>query len=216
MIGTGAVSMLAGVVLGLVIANVTTSFDNKVADIQQFSSNLIELDRVLEDYGPKAAMARAALKHYTELKLRTTWPEQSGLTPSQAHKLAGTRGLDELDAIGRELRNLAPAGAAQSMLQSRALELYNAITDARWALAETSQSSLQSAFLIVLIFWLLVVFIAFGLYAPPNGTVILILLLCAISFAGAIGIMLEMNTPFSGLMTISADPIREALARMGG
>ena len=61
MVGIGAVSMLAGVVLGLVIADVTTSFDAKVANIEQFSSNLIELDRSLIDYGPKADVARTAL-----------------------------------------------------------------------------------------------------------------------------------------------------------
>ena len=138
------------------------------------------------------------------------------MTRDEAHRLANTQGLAELEIIGRELRNLVPSSAAQSTLRSRALDLYNAITDARWALAEKSQTSLQSVFLVVLVFWLVVTFAAFGLYAPRNGTVVLILLLCAVSFAGAIDIMLEMNTPFSGLMMISPEPMREALRLMGG
>ena len=39
-------------------------------------------------------------------------------------------------------------------------------------------------FLIVLAFWLFVLFSSFGLFSPPNGTVITVLFVCALSVAG--------------------------------
>jgi hypothetical protein len=36
-------------------------------------------------------------------------------------------------------------------------------------------------FLVVLLFWITVTFASFGMFAPSNGTVIVVLFLCALS-----------------------------------
>ena len=69
--------------------------------------------------------------------------------------------------------------------------------------------------LAVLVFWLTIVFASFGLFAPPNATVIVTLFLCALSVSGAIFLILEMYTPFEGLIQISSAPLRDALAHLG-
>jgi len=60
-----------------------------------------------------------------------------------------------------------------------------------------------------------IVFTGFGLFAPTNGTVMATLFLCAISVSGAIFLILEMYTPYEGLIQISSDPLRAALAHLG-
>jgi hypothetical protein len=62
----------------------------------------------------------------------------------------------------------------------------------------------------VLVFWLTMIFVSLGLFAPRNATVIAALCVCALSVAGAIFLILEMDSPFEGLMTISPEPLRSA------
>jgi len=66
----------------------------------------------------------------------------------------------------------------------------------------------------VLVFWLTVLFIGFGLFARRNVTLVTALCLGAISVAGAAFLILEMNRPYTGIMQISLEPIRNALSQM--
>ena len=66
--------------------------------------------------------------------------------------------------------------------------------------------------LFILTFWLAVLFISFGMFSPSNGTVVMSLMLAALSVSGAIFLLLELNTPFNGLMQISDAPFVDAPA----
>jgi hypothetical protein len=59
-----------------------------------------------------------------------------------------------------------------------------------------------------MVFWLAVIFTSFGMFAPYNATVIATLFVCALSVSGAIFLILEMDSPFAGLMQISDIPLR--------
>ncbi len=69
--------------------------------------------------------------------------------------------------------------------------------------------------LIVLMAWPAVIFMAFGLFAPRNATVVTTLCLSALRAAGAIFLILEMNQPLTGFVRISNAPMRAALAHLG-
>jgi hypothetical protein len=56
---------------------------------------------------------------------------------------------------------------------------------------------------------------SFGLQAPANATVLAVLILCALSVAGAVFLTLEMDGPFDGLIQVSSEPVRFALTRLG-
>jgi hypothetical protein len=70
-------------------------------------------------------------------------------------------------------------------------------------------------FLVVMVFWLTVIFVSFGLFAPRDATVIATLFVCALSVSGAIFLILELDSPFSGLLQISDAPLRAAIAHIG-
>ena len=70
-------------------------------------------------------------------------------------------------------------------------------------------------FLVVMVFWLAVIFASFGLFAPRNATVIATLFVCALSVSGAIFLILELDSPFSGLLQISDAPLRNAITHIG-
>lgn len=75
--------------------------------------------------------------------------------------------------------------------------------------------SIPMPFLVVLVFWITVIFGSFGLFAPPNGTVVAVLLVCALSIAASIFLIVEMGQPFEGLLKISSAPLHYALSHLG-
>jgi hypothetical protein len=69
-------------------------------------------------------------------------------------------------------------------------------------------------FLVVLISWLAIIFASFSLFADSNLTTIVALSIFALSASAAIFLILELSQPFTGLMTISSEPLRNALATL--
>ncbi len=114
-----------------------------------------------------------------------------------------------------DVRALAPKDDAQRYLQGQAVQIASDLAQSRWMLIEQSQNSLPTMFLVVLIAWLTVLFIAFGLLTPPNPTAIFSLLICGISIAVAIFLILELNRPLEGSIRVSRAPLQKALALIG-
>jgi hypothetical protein len=67
----------------------------------------------------------------------------------------------------------------------------------------------------MLLLWLTLLFVSFGLFAPRNVTVMMVLFVSAVSVSGAIVLILEMSTPLSGLVKVSSGPMRSALQLLG-
>ena len=65
--------------------------------------------------------------------------------------------------------------------------------------------------LVLMVLWLTLLFLSFGLFAPRNATAILALFLCALAVAGAIEMTQELNAPFRGIVRISGKPMKDAL-----
>src|SRR2546421_455697 len=66
-----------------------------------------------------------------------------------------------------------------------------------------------------LISWIAIIAMSAGLFAPRNGTVIVTLMLAALSVAGAIFLTLELDMPFDGVIQISQKPMYNALIHLG-
>jgi len=117
--------------------------------------------------------------------------------------------------IVNKIQALSPQNDAQRAVQVQASGLAIDLGKLRWLMLEQESTSISIPLLAVLVFWLAIVFGSFGLFAPPNATVIATLFLCALSVSGAIFLILEMYTPFQGLIQISDAPVRTALAHLG-
>ena len=80
---------------------------------------------------------------------------------------------------------------------------------------EQRSSRIPRLFLVILLFWVTIIFISFGLFARPNATIIASLFVCALSVSAAIFLILDLDRPFEGLIQISSAPLRDALAHLG-
>ena len=113
-----------------------------------------------------------------------------------------------------ELFGLKPDTDGKKWLHTRALTIAADLEQARWMLYEETRSSIPMPFLIVLVSWLTVIFAILGLLAPRNGTVLAVILVCAVSISTAVYLILEMDQPFEGILQISSAPLASALAEI--
>ena len=105
--------------------------------------------------------------------------------------------------------------AIVSAIKSQAESIMVNFGQTRLLLLAQSGTSISITFLVVVVFWLTLLFVSFGLFAPRNATATVTLSLAAISVAGALFLILELDHPFSGLIQISSAPLRTALSVLG-
>jgi hypothetical protein len=92
---------------------------------------------------------------------------------------------DRLDTLLDSILSLTPADRRHTALVEQALAITSSIYAERWLLWENPGSTVPPQFSFVLIFWLFLIFVSFGLFAPVNHTVIAAFLLCSLAVAGA-------------------------------
>ena len=209
-LGIGMVATMTALVLGLVTASAKNSFDSVDSAVKHTAIDLLTLDRLLARYGPEAAPTRAALKTAVGGKIEQLWPKDASKSPQVDPAPSGVA----LESLVDSIRTLTPQNDAQRRLQSRALDLGESLLTTRWLAVADQTTSIPFAFLVILLFWLLIIFASFGLFAPRNGTVVVVLFVCALSVAGAVFLVLEMDRPLEGLIKVSPDPLRFAHERM--
>src|SRR5262249_31998998 len=207
-LGMGLLATMSALVLGLLIASAKSSFDTQRSHLPQMSANVILLDRTLARYGPETKDARDLLRRSVTSALERIWPEDRS-RPVEVQGTAESEGLFD------RIQDLSPKNEAQRSLQAQALKVGTDISQTRWLLFAQRGSSIPLPFLVVLVFWLTILFTSFSLFASPNATVIAILLVCALSVAGALFLIMELDRPFEGFIQMSSAPLRNALAQLG-
>lgn len=209
-LGIQLVATMVALVLGLVTASAKNSFDAVDTAVKSSATDVLTLDRLLARYGPETGELRAALQHAVARRIDMIWPQGSSrpaqLDPSGVSP--GVEGLVEL--IGA----LTPRDDSQRLLQARAVDIAERVLQARWLVFAGGGTSVPLSFLVVIVFWLAITFASFGLLAPRNATVHAVLFVCALSVGSAVFLILEMDGPFDGVLRVSADPLRYALANL--
>jgi hypothetical protein len=185
--------------------------------LTQLSANVILLGRLLAHYRPETKEARDLLRGAVARTLDLMWHRDLSvktlpLASSRDSQMAPTAGGE---ILYDKIQALSPTTEVQRTLQAQASSMAVELGKLRWLMFEQGTIGISTPLLVVLVFWLAIVFTSFGLFAPPNATVVATLFLCALSVSGAILLILEMYTPYEGLMQISSAPLHEALARLG-
>ena len=217
------VTILGGGIVGMLLRTVVPThhlsdhsrdmvkgaYDAQSTELTQMSANVILLDRILAHYGPETKESREILRKAVVRALDKTWSKgRSG--PSQ---LEGTTAGGEI--LYDKIQGLSPKDDLQRSLQAQALSVTMNLGQTRWLMAEQEVNSASKPLVMVMVFWLTIIFIGWGLLTPPNGTVAATMFVSALSVSGAILLILEMYTPYGGWIQVSDAPLRVALAHLG-
>ena len=134
---------------------------------------------------------------------------------SSALDVEATWGVGTVEVIERQISELVPRTPEQAWLRGRALEKSADLTQSRWRLIVQRSSAIPGPFLAVLVFWLCFIFACMGLIGPRNATVVAVVFVAAVSVSATLFLIMEMDRPYGGLITISVEPMRVALAQIG-
>jgi hypothetical protein len=208
-LGMALVSTMAAIALGLLISSAKSSYDAQSNELTEMSAKLVLLDRVLAHYGEETGEIRGLLHSSVVSALDRLWPQShAGPTRVEAPSRAAEILVDKM-------QELSPKDDRQRMLQAQALTLMFDLGRMRWLQFAQGTTSVTIPLLVVLVFWLTTLFIGFGIFAPANATVVASLFVSSLSVSAAILLILELYSPFSGLIRVSSAPMRAALSQLG-
>lgn len=210
-IGAGFIATLVALVLGLLIASSKSSFDTKVDEVERSSAKIILLDRQLRQYGDQTRAVRELLREVLVSRHRITWVESEAQAAGRARAPRMPRQLG-IEQLRGEIVALVASSEEQRALRTSALAAVDDLMQVQWLLIEQSTAAISTPMLVVMIIWLVVVAGCLAVYAPRNGTVLGVAVLCALSASGAVFLIVEMYEPFGGFISISDAPIRIAIS----
>jgi hypothetical protein len=214
-LGMGLVATMTALLLGLVTAAAKGSFDSQDVGIKNAAAGILTLDRLLARYGPETAPTRELLHRAMALRTEAMWPS-SGAAPAPLDRTPPeSQGPPLAEEIENQILRLSPQTDMQRWFKAESLKLTEEVMRTRWRLLGSAAGSVPRTFLVVVIFWLSMTFGSFGLGAPRNATVVTVFVIAALSVAAAIFLILELDGAFEGLIRISAEPFRHAVANLG-
>ncbi len=212
-VSIGLIVTMTALVLGLVTASAKSSFDAVDAVVKQTSSQILALDRILARYGSETGKIRESLKDAIGARIEMIWP-QGPSRPVDLEVLASGGWLVGTERLAAAIQGLNPTDDVQRALQKRALDLSEGLLATRWLVTDSTAASIPAPFLAVLISWLAIIFVSFGLFAPRNASVVTVLLVCSLSVGSALFLIVELDGPFDGLLKVSPDSVRYAYAHL--
>ena len=207
-LGTGLIATLTALVLGLLVSSAKSSFDAINTGLAETGARVITLDRLLAHYGPAASDARLHLRRAVASTIARVWPDEAPGAPEVSP-------IDEMSAVVERIEDLPIEDVQQRAFQSQTLSMSTALILSFWQLVERTQTPLPLRLLVILVFWLCVLYVEIGLFAPRNATVAVAVFVSALSVSAAILLILEMNVPLAGFIRVSSATLHTALEQLG-
>lgn len=210
-LATGLIATLSALVLGLLVSAAKGTFEQVGNELTEVAAKVVVIDRVLAQYGPETNEIRARLKsNFTRAMDQLTSGDEA-----QQTKMEGPDSFRQFERLQNDIRALTPQTDLQRGLQSRAIQLSAEMNNSRWLLTMQRTGSISMPLLVVMVFWLSLIFAAWGVFSPRNIVVAAALMACALSVSGAVFLIMEMDQPLSGWIRVSPLPMQKALTHLG-
>jgi hypothetical protein len=208
-LGAGFLSTLAALVIGLMIASAKNTYDNQNTNIRQLGTNAVLVDQMLTKYGAEAKVARTLLRETIPSATARIWRESIAGNGGGSFVVSSTG-----ERFYNAIENLKPANAEQTSLKARIIQLTTEMGRTRLLVFTQGEDAIPIPFFIVLVFWLVVIFASFSLFAEPGPIVVASTLLFAISVSSALFLIVDLSHPFDGLMQISNHHLQMVLPKI--
>jgi hypothetical protein len=210
-VGIGMLATLLALVLGLMITSAKHSFDEREAELVQVSTSIVLLDLALVGFGEETQPARAQLRGILDGIARL-----SDRDAVQGTQPVGSwaRNLRAVTNLQKTILALSPRNETQRWYQARAMVLSASIAEDRVLTTERGTSSVPTALIVIVSGWVVAIYIGLGVFMVINRSVIVALAICALAFACSIFIILELDTPFSGVVGVSKQSVVRAQAEL--
>ncbi len=206
----GIVATMIALVLSLLIASAKNSYDTQSTEIEQLATNIVQLDRILVLYGPETNNARVVLRQAVTAARDRIWPKDK----DPSGNLDPSVGRGYVETFIDMMEHLSPSTDTQRRAQSSALQIVGALSHTRMLMFEQIGGSISGPLLVVLISWVSVLFLGFGLFARVHVVIVGALIIGSLSVASAVFLILELSEPYAGFMRVSDAAVQSALVQL--
>lgn len=206
-LGTGLVGTLAALVLGLMTASAKNSYDTQNTNVRTLAAQIILVDQLMIQYGPEANEIRRSTREAVNAMVDRIWREGVRSAP----KFSSFSSSQVAEKLYLTIESLSPKNDEQRMLKSRIIDTSFEIARTRLSIFTLLDNSIPVPFLIVLMIWVTVIFASFSLFAEHSVLVLAALLVFALSVSSSLFLIMELSQPFSGIMQIPSEQLRDVL-----
>src|SRR5271157_2812112 len=172
----GLITLLLALVLGLLVFTAFSVFTTQQAEAQSLGPVIIELDVILEQYGPEATRGRVGLREALGRSRKRFFGDVKHAP--QAHTFEETRAT--MHWMNTYFDSLSPPTERQRQLLISARDLAKKIAETQMLMTRQLSNPFPPFVLVVVVYWASALFFGTGLVATPN-----VVTVCA-HLAGAI------------------------------
>jgi hypothetical protein len=196
--------VMTSLLLGLMMYSAKNTLETANRNVHVLATDLILLDRIVRALGPEADETHRRLVEYLQQSLdgRRNVIEED----PQAEAI--------LDAAGTSLRSIRVSGDQQIALWNDARQLYRQVVQQRWVVVEEAGGTIPMPMIAIVVCWLTLIFATFGYRSPRNAIVATSFVVAALLISAALYLILDMDTPASGLIQASGRPLQHALSEL--
>jgi hypothetical protein len=209
-LGLGFLATLSALVMGLVISSSKASYDSKSEMVHTSAALIIQFDSNLRQIGPEADPIRQVLQEAVASTMRQIWGAH-GAALDVPDAVATKRRVLQLE---RMLFEISVSNEMQRQAQANAFKLVAELARINASAFTQHGSDVVMPLLAVVACWMMLNIAGWNLFAPANRMVMAVNIVCALSVASAIFLILEMDQPYNGIVVISDAPMRAALVRL--
>jgi hypothetical protein len=211
----GLVTLLLALVLGLLVFTAFSVFRDQQSEAQSLGPVVIELDVILEQYGPDAIRGRVGLREALGRSRRRFFSDAK--RGPQTHTFEETRAT--MHWMNTYFDSLQPPTERQRQLLTSARDLAKKFAETQMLMTRQLANPFPPYVLAVVVFWAAALFLGNGLVAPVNAVTVGAHLAGAVAIGSAIFLILELSQPYTGVIRLSPaglDRLLEILGKANG
>src|SRR5271167_4860933 len=207
----GLMTLLLALVLGLLVFTAFSVYTTQQAEAQSLGPVIIELDVMLEQYGPEVVRGRVGLREALSRSRKRFFGDAK--RGPQAHTFEETRAT--MTWMNTYFDSLQPSTERQRQLLTSAKDLAKKFAETQMLMARQLANPFPPYVLVVVVCWASALFLGNGLAATPNAVTIAAHLAGAIAIASAIFLILELSSPYTGVVRLSSAGLDRLLQVLG-
>jgi hypothetical protein len=207
----GLLTLLLALVLGLLVWTAFSVFTTQQAEALSLGPVVIELDVLLEEYGPEATRGRVGLREALGRSRKRFFGDVN--RAPLAHTFEETRAT--MHWMNTYFDSLQPSTDRQRRLLSLAQDLAKNFAQTQMLMTRQLSNPFPRFVLVVVVFWAAALFFGNGLVAPPNPVSVGAHLIGAIAISSAVFLILELSQPYSGVVRLSSAGLDRLLQVLG-
>ena len=214
----GFLVTIASIVMGLMISTAKSFIETTEDRWAKYAALLIRLDQSMRNYGPESEPIRRRLQSFTAAGIVNFWRDESiptGVSYVDVRKKSREEVhqalTDILNRIKLDILQLEPSDSLHERLAADCFDQYKDFAMARWSLVMEPERSIPARFLRMLMSWLMIIFLCFGLRTTVSPLVTIAIALAGITLSSMTYTITDMVDPYKGRFNISSKSMRNAL-----